>query len=123
MKKDCAIQSNVCLLEVKGKEIKVQEKIMENLYHFYKILFSNSEPVSNKSICNYLKDINLPKLSMEERGLWEGELTKKEVKRRRFFFYLGFLSRIFTIHRTAGEEEGYFNSSQPLPPASQTLAH
>ena len=41
-----------------------------------------------------------------------------------FFFYLGFLSRTFTIHRTAGEGGGYlFNSSVPLWPASQTLRH
>ena len=41
-----------------------------------------------------------------------------------FFFYLGFLSRTFTIHGTAGEGGGYlFNSSLPLPPASQTLRH
>ena len=33
-----------------------------------------------------------------------------------FFFYLGFLSRTFTNHRTAGEEGGHFsNSSLPLP--------
>ena len=39
-------------------------------------------------------------------------------------FYLGFLSRIFTNHRTAGEGGGhFFNSSLPLPPASQTLRH
>ena len=39
-----------------------------------------------------------------------------------FFFYLGFLSRPFTNHRTAGEGGGhFFNSSLPLPPASQTL--
>ena len=39
-----------------------------------------------------------------------------------FFFYLGFLSRTFTNHRTAGEGgEQFFNSSLPLPPASQTL--
>ena len=39
-----------------------------------------------------------------------------------FFFYLGFLSRTFTIHRTAGEGGGYFfKSSLPLPPASQTI--
>ena len=31
------------------------------------------------------------------------------------FFYLGFLSRTFTIHRTAEEEQGYlFKSSVPL---------
>ena len=40
------------------------------------------------------------------------------------FFYLDFLSRTFTIHRAAGEEGGYlFNSSLPIPPASQTLRH
>ena len=41
-----------------------------------------------------------------------------------FFFYLGFLSRTFTIHRPAGEGGGYFfKSSLPLPSASQTLRH
>ena len=41
-----------------------------------------------------------------------------------FFFYLGFLSRTFTIHKTAGEGGGYlFNSPLPLPPVSQTLRH
>ena len=41
-----------------------------------------------------------------------------------FFFYLDFLSRPFTNHRTAGEGGGhFFNSSLPLPPASQTLRH
>ena len=41
-----------------------------------------------------------------------------------FFFYLGFLSRTFTIHGTAGEGGGYlFSSSLSLPPASQTLRH
>ena len=41
-----------------------------------------------------------------------------------FFFYLGFLSRTFSIHGTAGEGGGYlFNSSLPLPPASQALRH
>ena len=39
-----------------------------------------------------------------------------------FFFLSGFLSRTFTNHRTAGEGGGhFFNSSVPLPPASQTL--
>ena len=37
-----------------------------------------------------------------------------------FFFYLGFHSRTFTNHRTAGEEGGHF-SSLPLPPALQAL--
>ena len=34
---------------------------------------------------------------------------------------MGFLTRTFTIHRTAGEGGGYFlNYSLPLPPVSQT---
>ena len=41
-----------------------------------------------------------------------------------FFFYLGFLSRTFTNHRTVGEGRGhYFNSSLPLQSASQKLRH
>ena len=41
-----------------------------------------------------------------------------------FFFCLGFLSRTFTNHRTAGEEgRCFFNTSLPLAPASQTLRH
>ena len=40
------------------------------------------------------------------------------------FFYLGLLSRTFTIHSAAGEGTDYlFNASLPLPPASQTLRH
>ena len=38
-----------------------------------------------------------------------------------FFFYLGFLSRIFTIHRIAREMEAFSISSLPLPPDSQAL--
>ena len=38
-----------------------------------------------------------------------------------FFFFLGFLSRTFTFHRTAGKGEGYLlNSSVLPPPASWT---
>ena len=38
-----------------------------------------------------------------------------------FFFFLGFLSRTFTIPRTAWKGEGYlFDSSLLLPPASGT---
>ena len=44
------------------------------------------------------------------------------VKIYSFLFYSGFLSRTFTIHVTTREGGGYFfNSSLPLPPASQTL--
>ena len=41
-----------------------------------------------------------------------------------FCFYLGFLSRTFTNHRSAGEGGGhFFNSSLPLPPTPQALRH
>ena len=43
---------------------------------------------------------------------------------RYYYFYLGFLSRIFTDHRTAVEGGWhFFNSSLSLPPASQTLRY
>ena len=50
---------------------------MENLYHFYENLFSNNARESNKIISNYLKYINLPKLSMKQTELCVGELTEK----------------------------------------------
>ena len=41
-----------------------------------------------------------------------------------FFSYLGFLSRIFMNHRTAGEGGGHFiNSSLPLPATSKIIRH
>ena len=41
-----------------------------------------------------------------------------------FFFLSGFSFTTIMNHRTAGEEGGcFFNSSLPLPPASQTLKH
>ena len=54
----------------------------------------------------------------------QGLLDRQSVVATTFFFYLDFISRTRTIHRTAGEGGGYFfNSSVPLPPASQTLRH
>ena len=50
--------------------------------------------------------------------------SKIQQPRQFYFFYLDFLSRTFTNHRTAGEGGGqFFNSSIPLPPASQTVSH
>ena len=54
----------------------------------------------------------------------EGSSEDTSYASRMFFFYLGFLSRTFTNHRTAGEGRGhFFNSSLPLSPALQTLRH
>ena len=52
--KNCAVPSKVRLPQIKGKEIKDQGKIMENLYQFYENVLSNDVP-ANKSISNYLK--------------------------------------------------------------------
>ena len=49
---------------------------------------------------------------------------RKSTNWEHFFSYLGFLLETFTNHGTAGEGGGhFFNSSLPLPPASQTLRH
>ena len=49
---------------------------------------------------------------------------REQLKFLTFFFYLGFLSCTFIIHRTAGEGGGYpFNSSVPLPPDYRTFRH
>ena len=66
-------------------------------------------------ICSYFFKINthlFPTISLKVNSI--GHLS--------FFFCLGFLSRTFMIHSTAGERGVYlFHSSVPLPPASQTL--
>ena len=47
---NCPIQNKMRLLEIKGKEMRHQQKIMKNLYQFY----SNIVAVSTKSIVIYL---------------------------------------------------------------------
>ena len=50
------------------------------------------------------------------------EINRLRKEINKFYYYLDFLSRTLTIHRTAGEVGGYlFNSSLPFPPASPTL--
>ena len=58
----------------------------------------------------------------QKRGV---HICKNRFRHRgKFFFYLGFLSRTFTNHRTAGKGGGHFlNSSLSSPPASQILRH
>ena len=65
--------------------------------------------------CKYICDIYLSMLDFNGLPI--------QVQQH-IFFLLGFLSRTFTIHRTAEEGGGcQFNSSLPLPPASQTHRH
>ena len=77
LKSNRGIQSKVRLLEIKGKEVKDQETTKENFYQFYENVFPNDVFVSNKSISNYLKDISLPKFSMEQRTLCRGWTYQK----------------------------------------------
>ena len=49
---------------------------------------------------------------------------EKKVLVKVVFFYPVVFSATFTIHRTTGEEGGYFfKFPLPLPPVSQTLRH
>ena len=56
---------------------------MKNVYQFYQNLFSNNVPVSKKNIFNYLKGINLPKHSMEQREPCKGKRCIKKWKTRK----------------------------------------
>ena len=56
-----------CLLEIKGKEIKDQGKIMENLYQFCENAFSNNVPVSKKSITNFFAEYLFTKTFLEAK--------------------------------------------------------
>ena len=81
-----------------------------------------------KEPTNYFRDQTV----FFERGVlyldpkWlPSKLTIKSARlKMQFFFYHDFLSRTFTNHRTPGKEGGhFFNSSLPIPSASQTLRH
>ena len=92
----------------------------------FSTMFYNSSLVTNNSE-NLIGSRYLVTLSMLECN-WSFLYSKFDsfgtVHLLLFFFYLGFLSRTFSNHRTAGEEGGhFFNSSLPLQPASETLRH
>ena len=75
--------------------------------------------ISNEIKKQYTKWSKWKFLSILSLFLKESPSLKvSEVNVRRFFLYLGFLSRIFTIRRTAGERGSYFfKPSLPLSPA------
>ena len=52
-----------------------------------------------------MKDVKIFFLVSEEE---EDKLLFLNIVAQHFFFYLNFLSRTFTIHKTAGEGDGYF---------------
>ena len=82
------------------------------------------------SHCDTLKNLMLtvhqlfdePVMKKMRQDLSHSLESKSSSSSVSFFFYLGFLSWTFTIHRAAGEGGGYlFNSSLTVSPASQTL--
>ena len=96
----------------------VFSKKFQEQFSFQAIMTSKS----NKRIKQYSLNMIQPFLNFSIKDLFSKyeQLRKKSF----FFYYLGFLSRTFTIHRTAGEGESYsYNSSLPLPFASQALRH
>ena len=83
--------------------------------------------LTEKNISLFGGEVLLRQLSFNQsikiHGLFLQYFTES-LRVKIFFFYRGFLSQPFTNHRTAGEGGGhFFNSSLPLPPASQTLRH
>ena len=92
----------------------------KNLFHFIDYpRDSKFLDLANKKVIGKMKD------------KFKGKIIREFVEMKSkmhyfvdFFFYLGFPSRTFTNHKTAGEGGGhFFNSSLPLPPTSQTLRH
>ena len=82
-------------------------------------------------VIRHIQSIESNKLSIFQKmnmginlvfGMWWGTFKYiYMIHSTQFFSYLDFLWRTFTNDRTAGEGGGYlFNSSLPLPPASQT---
>ena len=87
---------------------------------------SHQDPDSNVSLSKTKNEIKW------KINTWKDKNKGKKVKDNyankmiqvndTFFFCLGFLTRTFTNHRTAGKREGdFFNSSLPLPPAHRHL--
>ena len=96
-------------------------------------LSENLEKYLHSILCGFRKTHSTQHALFKLLQAWQKELDKGGFigtilmdlsKTYDFFFYLVFLSQPFTNHRNAGEWGGhFFNSSLPLPPASQTLRH
>ena len=87
--------------------------------------FENAQNLSSDFVewsCTFMITTKPRCLNESRRQVWRTPGPEPASSLEPFFFHLGFLSRTFTNHRTAREGGGYFfNSSLPLPPASQTL--
>ena len=125
-------------------KIYVNWRFGKNLLSSFINFFSSASPcaqikkISHANIsqpCKWLKLLCFKKFCLgfihANSGVWRSKFGPNSNTRDlllnfvvNIFFYVGFLSRIFTIHRTARESWGYFfNSSLPLPPASQILIY
>ena len=61
------------------QEITDHQKINRHLFLFYKKLFEERLKNDSKKLLKFLKDIQIPLLTKEQKKTCEGELTKKEI--------------------------------------------
>ena len=114
--KDCASFTR-CVTYINDEHVETAENLDMIMPMYNLIEYSDNYSDLPGSLCKFERDES--SLNNDGNPL-NVALNNSSV----FFFYLGFLSRPFTNHRTAGEGGGhFFNSSLPLLPASQTLRH
>ena len=104
-------------------EIEMQSNLENQPQHIKRwFFFSKADPSIFTSIAPPIRQVKQKQLSFSSIEIFQ--LSFSCLNSQSLFFYPGFLSWTFTIHRTAGEGGGYFfKSSLPLPRASQTLTH
>ena len=61
------------------QEITDHQKINRHIFLFYKKLFEERLKNDSKKLLKFLKDIQIPSLTKEQKKTCEGELTKKEI--------------------------------------------
>ena len=61
------------------QEITDLSEINTHIYQFYQQLYMEKQNISEDSICNFLNDITIPSLTLEQSLSCEGNLTEKEI--------------------------------------------
>ena len=79
LKKQHAIQSQLRNVNVNEKEIISPEDINNEIYNFYKNLFTEKILTSKEKVDNFLNKISLPKLDNQKACSCEGPITETEL--------------------------------------------
>ena len=74
-----ATQNTVRKVLSNNKEIINLSKINTHIYQFYQQLYMEKQNINEDSICNFLNDITIPSVTMEQSLSCEGNLTEKEI--------------------------------------------